>query len=35
MAKKERISILQWIAWILGFTALAVISYGIIRALTG
>jgi len=30
---KKRISILQYIAWILGFIALALLVYGIIRAL--
>jgi len=36
MEKKEnKISLLQIIAWIIGFTALGVIAYGIIKSLTG
>jgi len=31
--RKEGIHWLQWVAWIIGFIALAVIIYGIIRAL--
>ena len=34
MPRRNRIHWLQIIAWIIGFTALAVITYGIIRTLT-
>jgi len=33
MPKKERISALQWIAWIIGAVALALLIFAIIRAL--
>ena len=32
---RGKINLLQIIAWIIGFTALAVIIYGIIRTLAG
>jgi len=32
---KERISMLQIIAWIIGFVGLGILIYGIIRALAG
>jgi len=35
MSKKRKISVLQWIAWIVGLIALGVIAFGIIKTLTG